>query len=87
MRALIEDLPQLDLHGDDFTQRPQLILQSLLATSPLVQSRRGLEVLDYAWIGHRPWLVARSHADFLPTALGRLLDALKGASNATSRAA
>jgi len=50
MRALIEDLPQLDLHGVVFTQRPQLVLQSLLATSPLAQSRRGVEVLDYAWI-------------------------------------
>jgi cytochrome P450 len=44
------DLPQLDLHGESFMLAPQQALQSILATSPLALSRRGIEILDYGWI-------------------------------------
>lgn len=50
MTTIFTDLPEVDLHGDAFTAAPHLVLQSILATSPLAQSRRGIEVLDYGWI-------------------------------------
>jgi cytochrome P450 len=48
--TLIADLPELDLHGESFNRTPHEVLQSILARSPLARSRRGIEILDYAWI-------------------------------------
>jgi cytochrome P450 len=48
-RLRIEDLPEIDMHGEAFLADPYAVFADLQARTPVARSRRGLEVIDYAW--------------------------------------
>lgn len=56
----LADLPELDLHGEEYNTTPHLVLERLRHQSPVAKSQRGFEVLRYETLN---WMLADNHFD------------------------